>query len=326
MRAVEITEPGGPDVLVLGEREKPTPGIGQVLIKVEYAGVNRPDVVQRMGLYPPPPGASDIPGLEVSGTIEAVGTDVTEFTVGDEVCALVPGGGYAEYCVADTESTLRVPAGLGLEKAAATPETYFTVWSNLFDRAGLKQGETLLVHGGSSGIGTTAILLAKAFGARVITTVGSEKKVEYCRNLGADLVINYKTQDFFEETETFAGKLGVNVVLDMVGGDYIQKNIDLLAPDGRHVSIAFLGGPKTEINMLPVMLKRLTLTGSTLRARDKSFKGAIASNLKSHVWPLMESGKAHPHIHTVLPLADASKAHAMMEESSHMGKILLKVP
>jgi len=238
----------------------------------------------------------------------------------------VPGGGYAEYCAADTESTLKIPADLGLEEAAAIPETYFTVWSNLFDRADLKEGETLLVHGGSSGIGTTAIQLAKAFGARVITTVGSEGKAEYCRNLGADLVINYKIQDFFEETEGFVGKIGINVVLDMVGGDYIQKNIDLLAPDGRHVSIAFLGGPKAEINMLPVMVKRLTLTGSTLRARDKSFKGAIASNLESHVWPLMEAGKTHPHIHIVFPLEDASKAHAMMEESSHMGKILLKVP
>ncbi|UTW55804.1 NAD(P)H-quinone oxidoreductase [Kordiimonas sp. SCSIO 12610] len=325
MKAVEITEPGGPDVLVLAEREQPKPGGDEVLIKVMAAGVNRPDVVQRKGLYPPPPGASDIPGLEVAGEIAEVGSNVDAYKVGDRVCALIPGGGYAEYCTANVNCVLPVPNAMSMEMAAGIPETYFTVWSNLFDRAGLKSGETLLVHGGSSGIGATAIQLAKAFGATVITTVGNDEKVQFCKGLGADCVINYRTQDFVEQVKAFTDGDGVNVVLDMVGGDYIPKNIDLLAPDGRHVSIAFLGGPQVELNMLPVMLKRLTLTGSTLRARDNGFKGDIASALKAHVWSLMEKGEAKPIIHSTFPLSEASKAHALMEESRHMGKIILTV-
>ena len=325
MKAIEIIEPGEPEVLTVCNRDKPIPKSDEILIEVKAAGVNRPDVVQRKGLYPPPPGASDIPGLEVAGIISEIGSNVSGVRVGDSVCALVPGGGYAEYCTANEKCVLPIPDGMSMEMAAGIPETYFTVWSNLFDRAGLKTGETLLVHGGSSGIGATAIQLAKAFGAKVITTVGNEEKREFCEGLGADLVINYRTQDFVEEIKAIEGGAGVNVVLDMVGGAYITKNIDLLAPDGRHVSIAFLGGPQVEFNMLPVMLKRLTLTGSTLRARDNDFKGAIAANLQKHVLPLMKQGKACPIIHKVFPLTEADQAHAMMEESSHMGKIILSM-
>jgi len=325
MKVIEIREPGGPDVLQISERDQPAPGAGQILIRVKAAGINRPDVVQRMGLYPPPPGASDIPGLEVAGIVEAVGGGVTNFNVGDDVCALVPGGGYAEFCVAPMETCLPVPAGFSYIQAAALPETYFTVWSNLFDRAGLRLGETLLVHGGSSGIGSTAIQLAKAFGATVITTVGSAEKADFCRGLGADLTINYRTQDFEACVADYTGGAGVNVVLDMVGGSYIAKNIQCLAPDGRHVSIAFLGGPQVEFNMLPVMLKRLTLTGSTLRPRDNAFKGAIAAALQKNVWPLLEKGTVKPVIDTVLPLRDAGAGHALMESSGHMGKIILEI-
>jgi putative PIG3 family NAD(P)H quinone oxidoreductase len=325
VKAIEIIEPGEPEVLTVCNRDKPIPKSDEILIEVKAAGVNRPDVVQRKGLYPPPPGASDIPGLEVAGIISEIGSNVSGVRVGDSVCALVPGGGYAEYCTANEKCVLPIPDGMSMEMAAGIPETYFTVWSNLFDRAGLKTGETLLVHGGSSGIGATAIQLAKAFGAKVITTVGNEEKREFCEGLGADLVINYRTQDFVEEIKAIEGGAGVNVVLDMVGGAYITKNIDLLAPDGRHVSIAFLGGPQVEFNMLPVMLKRLTLTGSTLRARDNDFKGAIAANLQKHVLPLMKQGKACPIIHKVFPLTEADQAHAMMEESSHMGKIILSM-
>ncbi len=325
MKVIEIREPGGPDVLQISERDEPVPGAGQILIRVKAAGINRPDVVQRMGLYPPPPGASDIPGLEVAGVVEALGSGVANFKLGDSVCALVPGGGYAELCVAPMETCLPMPAGFSYIQAAALPETYFTVWSNLFDRAGLSLGETLLVHGGSSGIGSTAIQLAKAFGAKVITTVGNREKAEFCRELGADLTINYRKQDFEACVAEYTDGAGVNVVLDMVGGSYIAKNIQCLAPDGRHVSIAFLGGPQVEFNMLPVMLKRLTLTGSTLRPRDNAFKGAIAVALQKNVWPLLEKGAVKPVIDTVLPLGEASAGHALMESSGHMGKIILEI-
>jgi len=323
MLAIEITEPGGPEVLQATEREKPEPGHGEVLIEVKAAGVNRPDVVQRKGLYPPPPGASDIPGLEVAGIIASLGDGVTSMQIGDRVCALVPGGGYAGYCTAATETVLPMPKGFSFIEAAAIPETFFTVWSNLFDRARLMGGETLLVHGGSSGIGSTAIQLARAFGVKVFTTAGSAEKVRFCEELGADVAVNYKDQDFVEciASET-AGK-GVNVVLDMVGGDYIAKNIECLAMDGRHVSIAFLAGPQVQFNMVAVMLKRLVLTGSTLRARDNEFKGAIAQKLKDHVWPLMEAGTIKPVIDSVFPAHEAAAAHRLMETSSHKGKIIL---
>lgn len=324
MKAVEITMPGAPDVLKLTERDMPEAGPGEVLVKVHAAGVNRPDVVQRLGRYPAPPGASDIPGLEIAGEIVAVGGGVADWVVGDKVCALVPGGGYAEYCVASAACLLPVPDGFSMAEAAAIPENYFTVWSNVFDRAGLKAGEAILVHGGSSGIGSTAIQLAKAFGARVITTVGNAEKAAFCEKLGADRVVNYRTDDFVEAVADFTGGKGVNVVLDMVGGDYIEKNITAMAVEGRHVSIAFLNGPAVSMNMLPVMLKRLVLTGSTLRARDNDFKGAIAAALQEKVWPLMAKGKVRPVIDSCFPLADAAGAHARMETSVHMGKIMLE--
>jgi len=325
MQVIEIKEPDGPEALVPAERETPTPGPGEVLIEVKAAGVNRPDVVQRRGFYPPPPGASDIPGLEIAGIVTAVGEDCGNTGVGDRVCALVTGGGYASHCLAPIETVLEIPAGFSFNEAAAIPENYYTVWSNLFDRAGLKKGETLLVHGGSSGIGSTAIQLAKAFGVTVYTTVGNSEKAAFCRDLGADLVINYREEDFVEAVTKATDGRGVDVVLDMVGGDYINKNISVMAPDARHVSIAFLNGPQVDVNMMPVMLKRLTLTGSTLRARDNAFKGAIAGALHAHVWPLFEKGRIKPMIDSVFPLSEAAKAHALMEESSHMGKIMLSV-
>lgn len=323
MLAIEITQPGGPEVLSRTERPMPEPRSGEVLIRVRAAGVNRPDVVQRRGLYPPPPGASDIPGLEVAGDIVALGQGVTSVAAGDRVCALVTGGGYAEYCTAPIETILPVPEDFSYLEAAAIPETYFTVWSNLFDRAQLGSGETLLVHGGSSGIGSTAIQLAKAFGAKVITTAGNDEKVTFCKKLGADVTINYREEDFVEKVQEATDGQGVNVVLDMVGGDYIAKNIDCLAPDGRHVSVAFLTGPKIDINLMPVMLKRLTLTGSTLRARDNDFKGAIATALQAKVWPLFEKGTVRPVIDSVFRAVMASQAHELMEASTHKGKIML---
>ncbi|WP_417460617.1 NAD(P)H-quinone oxidoreductase [Kordiimonas sp.] len=326
MKAIEIKTPGGPEVLTLTERDRPEAGPGEVLIRVRAAGVNRPDIVQREGRYPPPPGASDIPGLEVSGQVVAVGGQVSGLAVGDKVCALVPGGGYAEYCVAPAATTLPLPEGFDFIKGAAIPETFFTVWSNLFDRAALKAGESLLVHGGSSGIGSTAIQLAKAFGVKVFTTVGTPEKAKFCIELGADCAINYREEDFEERVLKETGGAGVNVVLDMVGGDYIAKNIACLTPDGRHVSIAFLTGPQVSLNMLPVMLKRLTLTGSTLRPRDNAFKGAIANALRDKVWPMMKAGGPAPVISAVFPLEKASDAHLMMEASTHMGKIVLEVP
>lgn len=325
MRVIEITKPGGPEVLVPADRTVPKVGEHEVLIKVKAAGVNRPDIVQRLGLYPPPPGASDIPGLEVAGTIEAVGDAVQSVHIGERVCALVPGGGYAEYCLAPAETVLPIPEGLSFEAAAAIPETYFTVWSNLFMRAGLLPGESLLVHGGSSGIGTTAIQLAKAFGVTVYTTVGNDDKADFCQSLGADVTINYKAEDFEERIAALTEGQGVNVVLDMVGGDYISKNIACLAPDGRHVSIAFLRGPKVDLNMLPVMLKRLTLTGSTLRPRSNAFKGSIAVALREKVWPMIAAGKVGPVVDAIFKLEDAPKAHALMEASTHKGKIVLSV-
>jgi len=307
------------------KRAMPAPSANQVLIKVEAAGVNRPDIMQRKGLYPPPPGASDIPGLEVAGTIQALGGNITHLHKGDRVCALVTDGGYAEYCLASAALCLPVPDGLSFTQAAALPETFFTVWSNVFDRAHLQPGETLLVHGGTSGIGTTAIQLAKAFNAKVIVTAGSEAKCEFCLHLSADAAINYKEQDFVEEINWLTDSKGVDVILDMVGGDYFPRNLKCMADDGRLVQIAIQSGPKAEINLLPVMLKRLTITGSTLRARDDAFKAAIAGKLLEQVWPLLASGAIKPVIHTTFALTDAAKAHQLMESSRHIGKIILTV-
>lgn len=325
MTAIEIEKPGGPEVLKPATRPVPVAGVGEVLIKVAAAGVNRPDVVQRQGFYAPPPGASDIPGLEIAGHVAAVGEGVTGFKEDDAVCALISGGGYAEYAVAPAGSVLPVPAGLAMAEAAAIPETFFTVWSNVFDRAGLMPGEWLLVHGGSSGIGSTAIQLAKAFGAKVATTVGSAEKVVFVEKLGADLAVNYREADFVEAVLKATGGKGVNVVLDMVGGDYLPRNLNALAVEGRHVSIAALRGMQAEFNIMQVMLKRQVLTGSTLRARDNGFKAAVAAALRAKVWPLIEAGRVKPVVDTVLPLEKASDAHALMESSRHMGKIVLRV-
>lgn len=323
MRAVEITQPGGPEVLVPTTRPVPQPAAGEVLIRVAVAGVNRPDVVQRQGLYPPPPGASDLPGLEVAGTIAAIGPDVTDWQVGDPVCALLGGGGYAEYATAPVGQCLPVPDGLDMIQAAALPETVMTVWTNVFERAGLLPGESLLVHGGTSGIGTIAIQLAKALGAKVFATAGGAEKAAACGALGADHAIDYKTQDFVAVVKEATGKRGVDVVLDMVGGDYLPRNIDCLAMDGRHVSIAFLRGPKVELNMMPVMMKRLTLTGSTLRARSATQKKALAAAVREKVWPLISAGTVRPVIAATFPLEQAADAHRLMESSTHVGKIML---
>jgi len=325
MTAIAIREPGGPDVLETRRIPRPDPGHGEILIKVAAAGVNRPDTIQRMGLYPPPPGAPATPGLEVAGEVVAMGAGVTMWKVGDKVCALVGGGGYAEYCLAHETHALPVPQGLSMTEAAALPETFFTVWTNVFERGNLKAGETLLVHGGSSGIGTTAIQLASIFGAKVIATAGSAEKCAACLKLGADTAINYRDADFVAETKRLTGDRGADVILDMVGGDYIPRNIQAAATDGRIVSIAFLNGPTAEVNFLPVMLKRLTLTGSTLRPRSIEEKAALALALREKVWPLIEAGRVKPLIDTVFPLAGAAKAHALMEKSSHIGKIILTV-
>ncbi len=321
MLAIEIEN----GVLKPTKRPIPTPSANQALIKVEAAGVNRPDVMQRKGLYPPPPGASDIPGLEVAGTIVALGYNVSHLSQGDRVCALVTGGGYAEYCLASAALCLPVPEGLSFTQAAALPETFFTVWSNVFDRAQLLPGETLLVHGGASGIGTTAIQLAKAFNAKVIVTAGSEAKCEFCLQLGADAAINYKEQDFVGEIKQLTNDKGVAVILDMIGGDYFPRNLKCMSDDARLVQIAIQNGAKAELNLLPVMLKRLTITGSTLRARDDGFKVAIAGKLLEKVWPLLASGQIKPVIHTTFALTDAAKAHQLMESSRHIGKIILTV-
>lgn len=312
-------------VLKPGRRAVPTPSANQVLIKVEAAGVNRPDVTQRQGLYPPPPDASDIPGLEVAGTIQALADNINHLNIGDRVCALVTGGGYAEYCLASAALCLPVPEGLSFTQAAGLPETFFTVWSNVFDRAQLQPGETLLVHGGTGGIGTTAIQLAKAFNAKIIITAGSAAKCKFCLQLGVDAAINYREQDFVEEIKRLTDDKGVDVILDMIGGDYFPRNLKCMADDARLVQIAVQMGLKAEINLLPVMLKRLTITGSTLRARDDAFKAAIAKQLFDKVWPLLTSGDIKPVIHSTFALSDAAKAHQLMESSQHIGKIILTV-
>jgi putative PIG3 family NAD(P)H quinone oxidoreductase len=323
MRHIATTGPGGPEVLGLAEGPVPTPGPGEVLIAVEAAGVNRPDVVQREGKYPPPPGASPVLGLEVAGTIAAVGPDAGDWAVGDAVCALLAGGGYAEYAVAPAAQCLPIPDGLSMVEAAALPETYFTVWTNVFQRGRLRPGETFLVHGGTSGIGTTAIQLAQAFGARVFATAGSDEKCVACRDLGASAAINYRVEDFVEVAKALTDGRGVDVVLDMVGGPYIQRNLRVLAQEGRLVQIAFLQGSKVELDLMPVMLKRLTLTGSTLRARSVAEKGAIAAELRDRVWPLLAAGRVKPVIHRTFPLAEAAEAHRLMEAGTHIGKIVL---
>lgn len=325
MKAVEITQPGGPEVLVLVDRPMPEPAAGEVLIKVSAAGINRPDVFQRKGAYPAPPGASDLPGLEVAG--EIVGGDAAAggFAVGDKVCALLAGGGYAEYCVAPVQQCLRIPSGLSEVEAAGLPETFFTVWSNVFDRGRLGQDETLLVHGGASGIGTTAIQLAKAMGHTVYATAGSDERVARIVELGADLGINYRSQDFVEEVKAATDGKGVDVILDMVAGDYVNRNIRCLADDGRIVIIALLGGVKAEIDCGQILRRRLTVTGSTLRPRPVDFKADIARSLEKHVWPLLESGAIRPIVHATFPLAQACDAHAMMDAGEQIGKIILTV-
>ncbi|MFZ5835147.1 MAG: NAD(P)H-quinone oxidoreductase [Pseudomonadota bacterium] len=323
MRAIAITQPGGPEVLQPVTLPTPTPGPGEVLIEVAAAGVNRPDVMQRQGFYPPPPGAPDTPGLEVAGTIVQLGAGVTGWAVGDQVCALVAGGGYAQYCLAPGVQCLPVPAGLNMVQAAALPETFFTVWTNLFDGAQLQAGETLLVHGGSSGIGTTAIQMAHAFGARVFATAGSDEKCIVCTQLGAERAINYRTEDFVSVVKQLTADAGVDVVLDMVGGDYVARNIMALAQGGRHVSIAFLQGSKVTLNLLPVLQKRLILTGSGLRPRSIAEKAMIANALLEKVWPLLASGKMLPVIDSTYRLDAAAAAHARMESSAHIGKLVL---
>ncbi|WP_299722589.1 NAD(P)H-quinone oxidoreductase [uncultured Tateyamaria sp.] len=322
MRAVEISAPGGPDVLRVTERPRPVPGHGQVVIKVAWAGVNRPDALQRAGLYNPPPGASDLPGLEASGTIEAIGSGVSGWAVGDQVCALLPGGGYAEYVATPAAHCLPVPDGMGLKEAACLPETYFTVWSNVFTRGGLKGGERFLIHGGSSGIGTTAIQLANHFGARVFVTAGSDEKCQACRDLGAEVAINYRDADF---VEVMKEQGGADLILDMVGGPYIQRNLSALADDGRLVQIAFLQGPTVELNMVQIMTRRLTVTGSTLRPQSDLAKARIAQDLREAVWPLLAAGRIGPVMDSEFPLDQAAAAHTRMEGSGHIGKIVLEV-
>ncbi|MET1412721.1 NAD(P)H-quinone oxidoreductase [Roseibium sp. HPY-6] len=323
MTAIAISEPGGPEVLVAEERPLPVPGPHEILIRVEAAGVNRPDVLQRKGAYPPPKSASDLPGLEVAGEIVACGDEVKRYTTGDKVTALAPGGGYAEYCKVPAGHALPVPAGLSIIEAAALPETFFTVWTNVFDRCALAAGERFLVHGGTSGIGTTAIQLAKVFGAEVFTTVGSNEKADAVRKLGADHVINYRTDVFEKVIHEITGGEGVNVILDMVGGDYVERNWKAAAVEGRICQIATLNGVAENANFSRLMVKRLTHTGSTLRPRSDAFKTAIAENLEAKVWPLIESGKVKPVMDSTYPLAQAAEAHRRMEGSGHIGKIVL---
>lgn len=326
MRAIEITRPGGPEVLVPCERRRPAPQAGEVLIRVAAAGVNRPDVLQRQGLYPVPKDASDLPGLEVAGEIVDGDCGDSGFKRGDTVCALVHGGGYAEFCVAPLGQCLPIPAGLSLTEAASLPETFFTVWSNVFDRARLAPGETLLVQGGTSGIGVTAIQIARALGHRVFATAGSDDKARACEALGAERGINYRTQDFVAEVRALTDQRGVDVILDMVGGDYVPREIACLADDGRLVLIALLGGATANVPLAQVLMRRLTLTGSTLRPRPVAFKTAIAQNLRRHVWPLIEAGKIRPVIHQTFALDQASEAHRLMESSTHIGKLVLTMP
>lgn len=322
MRAIEIAQPGGPEVLRLVERPVPAAGPGEVLVRVEAAGVNRPDILQRLGQYPPPPGVSDLPGLEIAGTVVAVGPEVPRWREGDTVCALVAGGGYAEYCVAPAPQALPLPHGFRPRNAAAIPETFFTVWTNLFERGRLTEGETVLIHGGSSGIGTTAIQLARAFGATVLATAGSEAKCAACERLGAR-TINYRTADFVQVVREATGSRGVDIILDIVGGDYLQRNIECLAMHGRLIQIGLLGSSRAEINLRPVMQKRLTITGSTLRTRSVEEKGAIARALEARVWPLLASRQVAPVIDRTLPLTDAAEAHRLLESGEVIGKIVL---
>ncbi len=322
MKVVAISAPGGPDVLQLAERPVPQPGAGEVLIKVAAAGVNGPDLMQRKGLYPPPAGASDLPGLEVAGEIVAAGTGAGRWSVGDKVTALTNGGGYAEYCPVDARHCLPLPRGLGAVDAASLPETFFTVWSNIFIGAGLAAGEALLVHGGAGGIGTTAIQLAKAFGAKVIATDSPEERCRICRELGADRVIDYRAEDY---VEIVRAEGGANVILDIVGGPNIERNFRAASPDGRIVQLAFPAGSKVEVNLMPVMLKRLTYTGSTLRTRPAAFKSRVAQELETRVWPLIEAGRIKPVVRATFDLAQAARAHALMESSGHVGKIVLTV-
>jgi len=325
MTAIEIAQPGGPEVLVPAERPVPRPAAGELLVAVDAAGVNRPDVLQRQGGYAPPPGASDIPGLEIAGRVVALGDGVAGWRVGDALCALVAGGGYAEYCTAPAPQCLPPPKGYDMLRAAALPETFFTVWTNVFERGRLKAGESFLVHGGSSGIGTTAIQLAHAFGARVFATAGGPAKRDACRRLGADMAIDYRSEDFVAVVGAATEGRGVDVILDMVGGDYINRNLKSLALEGRLVQIAFLKGSTAELNLLPVMMKRQTITGSTLRPRSVVEKGAIAAALRDKVWPLLEAGTVAPVIHGTFPLARAADAHRLMESNAHIGKIMLTV-
>ena len=323
MKAVEISHPGGPEVLVAVDRPQPVPGKGEVLIKVAAAGVNRPDVVQRKGAYPPPAGASDLPGLEIAGEIVGGDPADTGFKIGDQVCALVTGGGYAEYCAAPAAQCLPIPAGLSLIEAAGLPETFFTVWSNVFDRGRLADGETLLVHGGASGIGTTAIQLAKALGHTVYATAGSDERARAVEALGAARGINYRTEDFVQVVKDVTGGRGVDVILDMVAGDYVARNLKCLADDGRAVIIAVLGGIDAKVDAGQILRRRLTLTGSTLRPRPVAFKAAIARSLRERVWPLLESKTIKPVVHATFPLERAADAHAMMESGEQVGKIVL---
>ena len=325
MRAIEISAPGGPEVLRVTQRPVPVPAANEVLIEVAAAGVNRPDVLQRKGGYPPPPGASDIPGLEVAGTILAAGAGANTWKTGDRVCALVTGGGYAEYVAAPAPQCLPIPRGLTLVEAAGLPETFFTVWVNVFERAGLKGSETLLIQGGSSGIGVTAIQMARAFGHRVFVTAGSAEKCTACEKLGASRAINYRTEDFVAVVKELSGGKGVDVILDMVGGDYVPRELACLADDGRLSLIAFLGGTRATIDMTDILRRRLTITGSTLRARSVEVKGAIARSLEQKVWPLIEAGRIKPVIYRTFRLEEASAAHALMESSAHVGKIILEV-
>jgi NADPH2:quinone reductase len=325
MTAIAIRAPGGPEVLVPEQRPVPQPGEGEFLVKVAAAGVNRPDVMQRMGQYPPPKGVTDIPGLEIAGEVAAVGHGVTRFKVGDKVMALVAGGGYAEYCAVPEPQALPIPAGLSLIEAAAMPETFFTVYPNVFERGALKAGESLLVHGGSSGIGTVAVMLGKAFGARVFATAGSAEKCEACRKLGAEVAINYKSEDFVAVTKKATNEKGVDVILDMVGGDYIDRNYDAAAVEGRIIQIAFQASPKATVDFRRMLGKRLHHTGSGLRPRSVADKGKIAQALEAKVWPLVTAGKVKPVIDSTYPLREAAAAHARMESSQHIGKIVLTV-
>lgn len=325
MRAIEITAPGGPDVLKLASRPVPAPAAGEILVKVQAAGINRPDVMQRQGGYPPPKGVTDIPGLEIAGTVAALGRGVDGWAQGDALCALVAGGGYAEYCVAPAPQCLPVPKGLAMTEAAALPETFFTVWDNMMTRGGLQSGEWVLIHGGSSGIGTTAIQLAHASGAHVIVTAGSAEKCAACRKLGAELAVNYREEDFVEAAKRATGGKGVDLVLDIVGGDYVTRNLNALGMRGRLVQIAVQKGTKAEVVVHLIMQKQIVFTGSTLRPRPVAEKGAIAAALRAHAWPLIDAGQVRPVIHAAFPLAEAAKAHALMDTSAHIGKIVLTV-